>query len=288
MLEIPIIIAIAFILLVTTTVGATMGYGLGLIALPFCCFFLSVKMVVPLIGTLSGMASIYLAYKSRRDIDVAAYLRMLVWVAIGFPIGMLAFYGFDIEILNYFLGVFIIVVAIQGLWNSYHGISTRPWPNFFGRSVLIFGGLIHGAFVTGGPPIVAYAERELKNKNQFRATMLALWAVLNPVFILIYWLSPGRNISVLWLILFCLPSVIAGMYIGQHLHRKVPELLFRRIVFILLLLAGVSRFVPKSDKQPVTPQEQGDRGGQPTVSVLTDNHQGVSHEFKTESAGVPQ
>lgn len=238
------VLMIVLILTMTSTVGAMMGYGMAVIALPFCAFFMDLKMLPPLFGTMGGIASLYISIKERRHINWKELWRILAWCAIGFPVGIYGFHRLPVDKLNIFLGVFIVVVAAHGFWKTYTRRVSRPWNWLFGRALLVLGGVIHGAFTTGGPAVIAYSEPILKDKHEFRATMMLLWGILNPIFVTIYWLSPTRQIEVFWLSLFCLPAIFIGVRTGQFLHHRISERGFRLAVFMLLFLSGLSRFVP--------------------------------------------
>ncbi len=253
MLEPFSVVMIALILTMTSTVGAMMGYGMAVIALPFCAFFMDLKMLPPLFGTLGGIASLYISIKERRHINWRELRRVLLWCAIGFPVGVYGFHKLPVNRLNLFLAVFIVIVSVHGFWKTYTKRASRPWPWLFGRILLILGGVIHGAFTTGGPAVIAYSEPILKDKHEFRATMMLIWGILNPIFVTIYWLSPSRQIEVFWLTLACIPSIFIGIRTGQFLHHRVSERGFRLAVFTLLFLSGISRLMPND--HPAKPEE---------------------------------
>jgi uncharacterized membrane protein YfcA len=77
-------------------------------------------------------------------------------------------------------------------------------------------------------------------KGSFRSTLSALWLLTNSVLTLSYLASglvTGANLK------FCAwlaPTIVFGTWIGESLHNRVNEHLFRIAVFAILLAAGLS------------------------------------------------
>ena len=109
------------------------------------------------------------------------------------------------------------------------------------RLLLVAGGVIHGAFGTGGPFVVIYASQALPEKSLFRVTLSMLWLTLNS-FRIGDWLvrDPSLLTPEVWrLVLISLPFMAVGLLAGDRLHRRVDERRFRRIVYATLAAAGV-------------------------------------------------
>jgi uncharacterized protein len=235
-----VIIVISCVLFLATTVGATIGFGTIVLSLPFLSLFVDIKQALPGIVILTTSGSITLAIINRRHTVWPQINRILLWVAIGFPFGNYCFHYLPTKVLNLILGIFVIGVALKGLWNIYYKRPNQPMHPIVRRVCLIFGGFMHGALSAGGPPIVAYVSSAIHDKNKFRATLFALWSIMSSVLLLTYVGSSSRSMNIVWLALYCLPGYAAGLWAGQYLHRIIPEKLFRKIVFMVLLLAGLS------------------------------------------------
>jgi uncharacterized membrane protein YfcA len=182
-----------------------------------------------------------MAVKERRRIDRRELGRILLWAAIGFPAGFYGFSHLSERWLDMVVGLVVTGVAVHGLWVHLGGKESRPPHPVLGRILLVFGGAVHGAIVTGGPLIVAYAVHALPDKGRFRATLFALWVFLNAFFTGSYFIGPGRDTTVLLTALWCVPAVVLGLWLGQKVHHRLPETWFRRAVLCLLLAAGLSR-----------------------------------------------
>ena len=108
------------------------------------------------------------------------------------------------------------------------------------KALLFAGGIIQGAFGTGGPFIVIYSARALPEKRVFRVTLSLLWFTINSCR-LIFWLSDGRltapesGKALLW----AFPVMLAGVILGDYLHNKVSERNFKIGAYAILVLSGI-------------------------------------------------
>ena len=109
------------------------------------------------------------------------------------------------------------------------------------RCVLFFGGVFHGAFGTGGPLIVIYAAQALKDKTLFRASLCLLWLCMNTI-LLVQFTMKGiwtQNNSIpLYATVATLPFLLVGIVVGNYLHHRCSEYVFRLIMFALLMGTG--------------------------------------------------
>lgn len=237
------LVGIAITLFFASSVAVSLGFGSNVIALPIASHFADVKLIIPVLALLGFLSASFMATVERKSIDWRELRRIVSWAAIGFPFGFLGFSRLPGEWLSLVVGIVVICAAVHGLWSHFrHGQPRAPHP-VLGRIVLILGGLVHGAIVTGGPLVVAYAVHAIPEKGRFRATLFALWAALNFFFVFLYWLGPERQVEALWTALCCAPALGCGIWMGQKIHHRLPESYFRTAVLCLLLLAGISRLV---------------------------------------------
>ena len=112
--------------------------------------------------------------------------------------------------------------------------------SLFMRCILFGGGIMQGAFTSGGPLVVIYASRALTEKSSFRVTLCLLWLTLNSMMI-IKWAVSGDVFTMHFLkMFFCiLPFSGAGIIFGDFMHRRINERNFRLLVYSVLIGAAV-------------------------------------------------
>lgn len=222
----------------------TIGFGATVIALSIGAQFVPLRELVVALVLIALVQSTWLAVRGRRSIEWRVILtRILPGVAIGFPVGIFGGAFWDESVLKMILGMLVVLVSLKELFLLVRKRESRGGSVWSNGAFLAGGGFFHGLFATGGPLIVLYASRRLPEKGRFRATLAVLWLTLNSV-LLGSFLVQGRveASSVLQAALF-LPALAGGLLLGEILHARAPEKLFRACVHALLFVIGVLLFL---------------------------------------------
>ena len=238
---IEILIWVGLVVFITHTLEAVTGFGCTVLAFPFVIFLMKdLEKAKIVLSILAWMLALYFVITQLKYIHWKQFRIIILFAGIGFPIGMYLFKSLDAGVLTKMLGCFIVLSAGIQLYKSFAPSSGRgKLPPFAGYAFLLTGGIVHGAFAVGGPLIVLYSTREISDKGQFRATMCLLWTTLNTILIVQYFLEKKMTAEIGQDVLFLLPFLSAGIVAGEWIHKKVNEVLFKKIVFISLLLVGI-------------------------------------------------
>ena len=237
MTTVLLLIAVVF---VAFTIEAALGFGATLVTVTLGMFLLPVNALLPAYVPVNMVLSAYLALRYREQIAWALLFRRIIpLMALGLPIGLLASSHVDAGLLRRIFGAFVVLLSALELRRAKAAggaVDTRLRP--FDALVLVVGGAVHGAFGTGGPMAVYVAGRSLSDKAVFRATLAALWMVLNLVLVSTY-LSRGEiGAQSLGRSAGFAVALVAGVAVGEQLHHRVPAARFRGVVFGMLLVAG--------------------------------------------------
>ena len=166
-------------------------------------------------------------------------MRILPAAAVGMAIGI--YYRTlvaNVMQLLVLLGVFIMAVSVMEIILIYRTRAAgRGLPWYIGWPILIVGGVFHGIFASGGPLVVYYASREIKEPADFRATLSTLWLVLNVVLVTSLALAGQINVEKLTITGIVLPGLIVGIVWGSFMKFRV--LAFKVLIYVLLFVAGV-------------------------------------------------
>ena len=233
----------ALILFATHTIEGITGFGSSVLALPFLEPALGLALTVKLLCILSWSMALYITIRSWKDIKWKEFLFIVLWAAPGMPVGIWMFDRLPAGILCVILGVFMVSVGIRGVKSSCKSAVMPQTPakrTILMKTVLFAGGIIQGAFGTGGPFIVIYTARALPEKRVFRVTLSLLWLSINSCR-LIFWFFNGKlsdpetGKALLW----AFPVMLAGVILGDHLHSKVSERNFRIGAYTILVISGI-------------------------------------------------
>ncbi|MCC6621567.1 MAG: sulfite exporter TauE/SafE family protein [Deltaproteobacteria bacterium] len=223
------------------TVEAALGFGATIVTVTLGALVAPVEVILPAFVPVNVVLSLRLVLKFQGQVRWDLLLkRVLPLMAIGMPLGIFAFAELDSALLVKVFGGFVIALALLEL--LVRRASTPPARGGLGGpfpvALLVLGGVVHGAFGTGGPMVVYVCGRLLPLKGEFRATLSALWLVLNSILVVSH-VAGGRWTSETPLLTAALvPALLVGLVLGQALHDRIPADRFRRVVFVMLALAG--------------------------------------------------
>lgn len=240
-----LVVPLALAAVLAFAVETALGFGATLIVVAIGSFFADLDTLLPAIGPLNLLLSLYIVARYHRDVDRRVLFGKLVpLMAIGLPIGVLVVDALDASLLKRLFGAFLVVVSALELARARSGRSApAPLDRPAEIGLLVLGGAIHGAFMTGGPMAVYVTSRLLSDKARYRATLSSLWAILNAVLLAAYaWrgeLGPEER----GLTLSLLPAILTGMVLGEVAFRRLPVAAFRTAVFVMLFASGVALVV---------------------------------------------
>ncbi|HQY65616.1 MAG: sulfite exporter TauE/SafE family protein [Myxococcales bacterium] len=235
-------LALALLVFVAFAVEATLGFGGTVIVVSFGVLLMPLDellfRVIPVNVTLSA----FLAARHAKFIDLRLLgLRLLPLMLLGLPLGVLASRGIDGRILRGAFGVFVVLLAVRELARPKVPEESPPaLPTPIATVLLLLAGAMHGAFGAGGPVAVYVAGRRFGgDKARFRATLSALWLIMNLALVTTYVVRGAVNGGTLRVSALLLPSVALGIFAGEQAHVRIPKERFATGVFAVLLVAGV-------------------------------------------------
>jgi len=228
------VVALAF------AVETALGFGATVIAIALGSLVLPIAEVTGPFLCLNLALSGWIAFQGRRSIRWRVLLtRVFPLAVLGMPAGAAFGALVDPEILRRVFGATVVVLALLELIR----LGQREPPRsslLVTNAALIGGGVVHGAFATGGPAIVWALGRELgEDKAALRSTLAVVWLVLNAAFLVIW---AFRGLVTDTTVLEAAPlglALLAGTIVGEIVFRRIAPARFRAAVFVVLLVAGV-------------------------------------------------
>lgn len=222
------------------------GFGGTIIAIPLASGIAGIKLTVPVLTLVVFFASIVIALRDFKYIDKREFSKITLLMVIGLPIGMYLFKHLPERPLKLFLSIFMIVIAIKGLVRGKNDKNNKDRKEKFAKGKgwlsnlsIFIGGIVHGAFTCGGPFVVVYATNTIKDKSAFRATLCALWAVLNGIMLIINFIAGDITIGVMTLSIWTMPFVVLAIIISNIVHKKLEGQNFTNFVYLALFISGI-------------------------------------------------
>ena len=228
------------VILLANIIQGITGFAGTVLAMPFGLMLVGYSLAKPLLNVLGLLSGIWLLLANRRCIEWHELKKILLVMTSGIlaGLGIKSLLAGSEAILGRMLGAFVIVLALQGLLiRPRADWETSPLSEF---ALLAGAGIAHGVFVSGGPLLIGYLAKKVTDKQAFRATISAVWIVLNSM-ILVSDLYAGLwTAGSLRSLILSLPFLAGGMAIGGRLYRSMSQALFMKLTYLLLLLAGLS------------------------------------------------
>jgi uncharacterized membrane protein YfcA len=238
MLPLTTVIFAPLVSLLAATVVAISGFGSALISIPLLALLLPLKVVVPLVVLLDFCASLVLGIRLRGEIERREVLRVVPSMLVGIAAGVTLLLLLPARGMLLALGTFVVAYGLYTL-------ARRGVPMKFSRRWAVpaglAGGLVGGAVGVGGPIYVMYYSGRIDDPTRLRATMSLTFVLSTGTRIALMAASGLMLDPQMWLTFaLLLPALLAGLFLGQRIGRRLARGQVMRAVAGLLVLSGAS------------------------------------------------
>lgn len=216
------------------TVQAITGFAGNIFCMPVGTFTLGLQSSVSILNATGFLACTVLAVLNFRSIHWRELGKivgvMLPFVALGAWLDSVV----PLHALLKIYGLVILAVGIKNLVQRKQSFL----PEWALWGVLAAAGLIQGMFVSGGALLVIYAVQKLTDKEQFRATLSAVWSILNLLYAGVQ-LYQGHFTGEVWvMVACCIPLIVLATVVGGKLAERISQERFLKLTYVLLLFIG--------------------------------------------------
>ncbi len=219
--------------------GST-GFG-GALGMAMLVVFVPIKVVVPAWTLLSIASSVTILGHDRKQIAWKDVLPFLPWCMVGIALGLYIFTALDAKTLARGLGVVVFLYSANALWSTLnpHRVSRMP-----AALVVPVNGIAAGATGTifgtmASMFFVMYLDARKLAKHAFRATMSAMLLALAVVRGIGYYAVDEFTRDSLMVFVYAFPIMLIGIYVGNHIHVRIAELTFKRLVGVTLMACSI-------------------------------------------------
>ena len=220
---------------------AITGFAGTLISMPPTIKLIGADEAKALLNAIAQISSLMIVCSGFKHINCKELGKIFLCMIIGMTVGVWIYSHFPLRELLAAYGIMIICIALKKLFKK--AGTSHKMPAWFMICILLAAGVIHGMFVSGGALLVVYAAMVLKDKEEFRATVALIWVTTGFYLTVPQAASGGFTPHVLSLLVVGIIPVFAGTLIGTCLVRKIPQDIFMKITYVLLLLSGIMAIV---------------------------------------------
>lgn len=228
---VAVVIAVIFL---ATVIRSAFGFGEALIAVPLLALRIPVETAVPLAALASITVALIVVIQDWRKIHFRTAAWLVAATLFGIPLGLLLLAAAAEAVVKGILAGIILA------FSSYCIIKRAPLELKNDRFAWIFGlaaGVLGGAYGMNGPPLVVYGTLRRWSPEHFRATLQGYFLPASIVGMAGYALAGLWTVEVSECYLLALPAILAAIFAGRLIHRRVHGNRF--LLFIHLGLIGV-------------------------------------------------
>ena len=221
------------------TVEITFGLAGTIMMLMVMSFFMDTKTLVIFSIMPQVMVAVIGLARSPKTVELKFLLQMLLFAVLGAFLGIYLFYSFPARAFQLGLAG---MITLSGAYLVFAPgrlklgpISNRILDTTAGTSQALFG--------ISGPIAMTRLLGSFDDKTLVRNYALAFFLSLNIFRAISYLLNNTITAEIGQMMLIVAPFLAVAMWYSNHLHFKLNEAVFRRVVAWLILVGGISLFL---------------------------------------------
>lgn len=233
------VFVVLFLLFVGVVKGCT-GFAVGLLSVPVLVQFFPPKLALAALTLPMFLANLPLLWKEGVPIQfLTTRPEFIAAVLIGTLFGILGFATAPTVSINLLLSVYLFGFLLhQHLPTEQITQGLAPLTS---SEALVggIGGVVSGAFLTGGPIFVSYLHTTRAEKAEFATTLALIFFLITGIRIItLYPLGLFGFVEILLGIGLLLPLTV-GIFVGVNVRKHIPQSSFDTLVEVLLVLIAV-------------------------------------------------
>lgn len=224
---------------VAYTVQAVTGFAGNIFAMPVGTTLLGLNSTVAILNAMGVFACGLLTLLNLKSVNWRELGKILAVMTVFMLIGIWLDTLIPLDMLLRIYGGIIVIVGLKNLLIT----NQKLLPEWALWIILALAGLIQGMFVSGGAFLVIYAIQKLQDRQQFRITLSATWAILNCIYAVIAAQQGHFTGDVIQIILMCVPLALVATFLGSKLQAKISQEKFLKFTYVLLLFIGATLLI---------------------------------------------
>lgn len=231
------------IVFVSAGLQSMTGFGFAVLAVPLLVTLHDPVHAVGICMVLSTLSVLLMWWRTRRHEKLPINRRLFAAALVGLPFGLLALNHLDLAVLRVLVGMITLAIAALSASALWRRPAVPELPARLGLRPTLIAGFISG-FLTGslsmpGPPVVALLNGQDLGKSAYRSTLAAYFALIYPLALFVMIVEGTISGPTALDSLKHVPAMLAGMLLGDVLHRASTRGLFATSSLVLLASAGV-------------------------------------------------
>ncbi len=235
----PIAIVIVALAATAAFIQSLSGFGFSLFIVPFLAILIGPRDTVLLANLMSVFSTGIQARTLRHSAERRTAGILMIGSCIGMPFGLAVLLWLDPTALKLAIAVMVIASTLLVM----RGVSLHRAGTFGDLAAGVTSGVLNTSTSMSGPPVVLYLQGRGMPPLQFRATIATFFFVTSTIAVVLLLATGTAKPYVFALLGLSLPAMIAGQRLGNACFEKVDIVIFRRLVYAVLLVSGTVAIV---------------------------------------------
>jgi uncharacterized membrane protein YfcA len=234
-----IIFASISVFLASFVKGIT-AFGFNLVAVSALLFFLSPKLIVPVITLLSSLSSLYMLGSLMKHVEVRRILPLFIGGLAGIPGGVFLLVILQPDIIKILMGIMVTGFSLLFASGFRKEIKNETIAFIF---IGLLSGILFGSTSLGGIPVILFFINQDCDKLTFRANLTLYYTVMGAVSFGGFFQGNLVTGEVLKYSLILLLPMLLGIAAGMKLVHRVNEKLFKQIALVIITASGIAAII---------------------------------------------
>ncbi len=230
------IIEIIVVMFIATLFRTAFGFGEALIAVPLLALVIPVKVASPVAVFASIAVAAFIVFKDWRHIHLRSVGWLFLSTVFGIPVGVyLLKTGSEAATKSILACIILFFSGFSIFYRGRFSLKSEKFAWLFGFCAGVFG----GSYGMNGPPLAIYGSLRGWSPDRFRATLQGYFLPASILGMCGYGFAGLWSVEVSRLILWSLPAIAFGIFMGRRLNRRMNAARFSRLLHFVLFFVAV-------------------------------------------------
>jgi len=224
------------ILSISTFIRSAIGFGDALVAMPLLVFVTELKTATPLVALVGLTSSFIILSNQWRLFNLHGIWQLCIATLIGISFGLILIQFAPEQLAKSILGILLIIYGLYSLFElPLPQLRDQRLAGFFG----FIAGVLGGGYNTNGPPIIIYGTLQRWSEDYYRVNLQGYFFLTNCLIVISHRISGLWTTQVVQAYFYSLPAVVAGIFFGNLIGKRIPTKLFEKLIYGLLFALGI-------------------------------------------------
>lgn len=231
------LILAALIMFLSSTIFSALGFGIGLVAIPFLLLIVDPQTSILLLNSIALMVVILVAVNNRSYIKVRETIPMGIAGLVGAIIGAFVLKSLDGQFLSIIMLILIIGLTIATIFNI--DIPYPDWRAVWPAIGFMVAFLITAVGTGGGPMLALFLIYKGWQRHSIRASMALFFIFMGVAGTAGYVVTGLYTVERFVIFLAAVIPSLLGYWLGNRIAHAMNDRIFRYAVIVMILATSL-------------------------------------------------